>query len=232
MVCYRTDDQVFSYNKRCDCSKCVQRQNRNGIKQVKIWLLRKSYIPLKVESIFLLVEFVGLQGIQDIAKTCSAKPIVIFWISCNKFICLNWFFVLVKEKLETQLLLCKQSLKRYGYSWRKKAKRREEPRKGFRENESKLRSLCRRQFFTIRGQCIMVILFYIRTRSVSLQLFRVNYLPIWARYIPTIDSLNCHQDSTCLALSIQNAIKQQCNHNRTLFVSTAHAQQIYCYRTC
>ena len=154
MVCYRTDDQVRSYNKRCDCSKRVQRQNRNRIKQVKIWLLRKSYILLKVESIFLLVDFVSLQGIQDIAKTCSEKPIVIFWISCNKFICLNWSVVLVKEKLKTQQLLRKQSLKRNGYSWRKKAERREEPRKSFRENESNLRSLCRRLFFTIRGQCI------------------------------------------------------------------------------
>ena len=64
---------------------------------------------------------------------------------------LNWSVVLVKEKLKTQQLLRKQSLKRNGYSWRKKAKRREEPRKGFRENESNLRSLCRRLFFTIRG---------------------------------------------------------------------------------
>ena len=110
MVCYRTDDQVCSYNKRFDCSKRVQRQNRNRIKQVKIWLLQKSYILLKVESIFLLVDFVCLQGIQDIAKTCSAKPIVIFWISCNKFMemffreikhSLNWSVVLVKEKLKT-----------------------------------------------------------------------------------------------------------------------------------
>ena len=127
MVCYRM--LVRSCNKRCDCSKRVQRQNRNRIKRVKIWLLRKSYFLLKVEStfllvslwrranarnvrlyypywqytdlfifrfvsllclrstlrLFLLVDFVGLQGIQDIAKTCSEKPIVIFWISCNKF---------------------------------------------------------------------------------------------------------------------------------------------------
>ena len=42
MVCYRI--LVRSYNERCDCSKRVQRQNRNRIKQVKIWLLRKRYI--------------------------------------------------------------------------------------------------------------------------------------------------------------------------------------------
>ena len=91
------------------------------------------------------------RGLKIFAKTCSEKPIVIFWISCNKFICLNWSVVLVKEKLKTQQLLRKQSLKRNGYSWRKKAERREEPRKGFRENESNLRSLCRRLFFTITG---------------------------------------------------------------------------------
>ena len=50
MVCYRTDDQVRSYNKICDCSKRVQMQNRNRIKHVKIWLLRKSYILLKVQE--------------------------------------------------------------------------------------------------------------------------------------------------------------------------------------
>ena len=47
MVCYRTDDQVRSYNKRCDCSKRVQRQNRNRIKQVKIWLLPKMLYPVQ-----------------------------------------------------------------------------------------------------------------------------------------------------------------------------------------
>ena len=190
MVCYRTDDQVRRYNKRCDCSKRVQRQNRNRIKQVKIWLLQKSCILLKVESIFLLVDFVCLQGIQDIAKTCSAKPIVIFWISCNKFMemffceikhSLNWSVVLVKEKLKTQQLLRKQSLKRNGYSWRKKTERREEPRKSFRDNESNLRSLCRRLFFTITGQCFHG--YFILYAHRALQLFREIYLPIWARYI-------------------------------------------------
>ena len=171
MVCYRTDDQVRIYNKRCDCSKRVQRQNRNRIKQVKIWLLRKSYILLNVESIFLLVDFVSLQGIQVIEKTCSEKPIVIFWISCNKFICLNWSVVLVKEKLKTQQLLRKQSLKRNGYSWRKKAERREEPRKRFRENESIL----------ITGQCIHG--YFILYKHRALLLFGVNYLPISARYM-------------------------------------------------
>ena len=47
MVCYRTDDQVRSYNKTCDCSKRVQRQNRNRIKQVKIWLLPKMLYPVE-----------------------------------------------------------------------------------------------------------------------------------------------------------------------------------------
>ena len=63
MACYRTDDQVRSYDKMCDCSKRVQRQNRNRIKKnmkKKIWLLRKSDILLKVESIFLLVDFIDL----------------------------------------------------------------------------------------------------------------------------------------------------------------------------
>ena len=73
------------------------------------------------------------KGIQDIAKTCSEKSIVIFWISCNKFMemffreikhSLNWSVVFVKEKLKTQQLLRKQSLKRNGYSWRKKGERR------------------------------------------------------------------------------------------------------------
>ena len=80
---------------------------------------------------------------------------------------LNWSVVLVKEKLKTHQLLRKQSLERNGYSWRKKAERREQPRKGFRENESNLRSLCRRLFFTIRGQCIHGYLFYISTARCS-----------------------------------------------------------------
>ena len=66
-----------------------------------------------------------------IAKTCSEKPTVIFLISCNKFMemffherkhSLNWSVVLVKEKLKTQQLLRKQSLKHNGYSWRKKSR--------------------------------------------------------------------------------------------------------------
>ena len=71
MVCYCI--LVRSYNKRCDCSKCVQRQNRNRIKQVKIWLLRKSYILLKAESIFLstLLVYRGFKILQNLFREAN-----------------------------------------------------------------------------------------------------------------------------------------------------------------
>ena len=152
MVCYRTDAQVRSCKKRCDCSKRVQRQNRSRIKQLKIWLLRKSYILLKVESMSVCRGYcknLFREANRDILDFVSATSL----------------------SVSTGLSFC-QSLKRNGYSWRKKAERREEPRKIFRENESNL-------FFTIRGQCIHG--YFILYKHRALQLFREIYLPIWAR---------------------------------------------------
>ena len=114
---------------------------------------------------------------------------MIFWISCNKFMemffreikhSLNWPVVLVKGKLKTQQLLRKQSLKRNGYSWRKKAERREVGVSSYRRERPHLNQRTAQKFPRERGLTFeacaaaysslsqvgvfIVILFYISTR--------------------------------------------------------------------
>ena len=180
MVCYRTDDQVRSYNKSCDCWKRIQKVKPKSDKTGENMATPKKLYPVEGGIDLSSCRLCESRGLKILQKLVQRSQSWYFGFRATSLSCLNWSVVLVKEMLKTQQLLRKQSLKRNGYSWRKKAERREEPRKRFRENESNIRSLCASSSLS-EVSVFIVILFYISTAA--LQLFREMYLPIWARYI-------------------------------------------------